>query len=86
MSPLTDRIEAQRRALLGNYASAIAQRQQTIEAKASKRGVIAQVTGGGVWVDILTEDGGGKAFVIVETGRAYAVGQEITVAGDRGYF
>jgi hypothetical protein len=86
MSPLTDRIEEQRRALLGNYANAITQRQQTIEAKASKRGVIAQVTGGGAWVDILTEDGGGKAFVTIETGRAYAERQAITVAGDRGYF
>jgi hypothetical protein len=86
MSPLTDRIEEQRRALLGNYASAIAQRQQAIEAKASKRGVIASVEDSGAWVDILTEDGGGKAFVTIETGRAYAERQAITVAGDRGYF
>ena len=85
MSPLTDRIEEQRRALLGNYANAITQRQQTIEAKASKRGVIYSVEDSGAWVDIRTEDGGGRAFVTID-GRAFAVGQAITVAGARGYF
>ena len=86
MSALTERIEEQRKALLGSYANAFTQRQQTIEAKTSKRGVIDSVENSGAWVSIRTEDGGGRAFVIIETGKAYAVRQAITVAGDKGYF
>lgn len=86
MSRLTEAIAKRTEATIAQYAQQIEQRHQAIDAKTSKRGAIDRFADGGVWVLIVTEDGGGTAFVTLETGRACAVGQAITVAGDRGYF
>ena len=59
-----------------------------VNEKTTKRGTISQdgIEQGGAWVDIRTEDGGGKVFVKLEVDKAYAEGQSITVNGDKGYF
>lgn len=46
----------------------------------------ADIEDGGVWVTISSKDGGGRVFVAIHVNRAYGVGTQLTVNGDRGYF
>lgn len=79
-----DLIKKRRAVEMQTFATA----QKLTTEKTTKRGTIAQdgIEQGGAWVDIRTEDGGGKVFVRIDVDKAYAEGQSITVNGNKGYF